>query len=215
MRGIDITICNWCTARRTLGAVKSVRKYYPHLRIIIVDDASEKSQGSFHSYYGSTYAPKVFDLDNTKLMDLPNVTYVQNEEHQGHGLSMNRGMAISDKELILFFDSDLRLTENGVFEKMLKKMKDKKVYAAGRVEGHEGAFVHPMFGLWRKGLIEKYHLSFDEGEFFCSESEKWEHVTTAQWASYQLLERGYKHKNISGGYVHLSRYDEELWKKYF
>lgn len=215
MREIDVIICNWCTARRTLGAIRNIRKYYPDIHIIIVDDASEKSKDRFTPFYKASYGEKVFDLDNSKLKGIPNTTYSENKWHKGHGLSLNNGVTISSKKFVLFFDSDIRFTKGGMIEDMLEEMKDEKVCATGRTTGHEGIFVHPMVSLWRKNLIEKYHLNFDEGEFFSLERLEWEPVTTCQWASYQLRRRGYEYKNVSGEYIHLNIYNKKLWDKYY
>lgn len=206
----DVVICNWCTARRTQGAIENIRKYYPNIKIIVVDDASEKSQSLFWSFYLKDYADRIFDLDTPIEANL----FIENDWHMGHGLSLMKAIDYSDAKYVWFFDSDLRLTDKGVLEKMLKEMK-KDIFAAGYVEGHEGGFVHPMCSLWRTDLIKKYRLNLDEGLQYCIEEESWEQMTTCQYACYQLKKRGYKHKSLILDFLHLTAYNKERWDKYY
>lgn len=214
MNNVNVVICNWCTARRTLGAVRNIRKYYPDIHIIIGDDYSNKGE-YFGGHYSPNYGERVFDIDNSKLRNIPNTTYFENEWHQGHGLTLDNAVKLAKKELVWFFDSDTRLTEAGQLEKMLEIMKDEKVAVVGQMEGHEGHFPHPMNSLWRRELIEKYHLSMDEGVYYVWEIERWNKVTTCQWAGYQLRRRGYKIQHLAMSFVHLSSFIKELWDKYY
>lgn len=212
---VEAIICNWCTARRTLGAVRSLRKYYPDLPIVIVDDASEKSAGLFHSFYEDGYGKRIFDLDNSKLKKVKNITFVQNDWHMEHGLSLSQGVKASAKPFVWFFDSDARLLKEGQLEKMLEPMGDKKVYGTGYAEGHQGAFLHPVCSLWRKEYIDKYQLNFDENDIFSITSEKWENMTTCQLANYQMMRKGYKRVDLLPEFIHLTGYIKGKWEKYF
>jgi len=171
----DITcvICNWMQTRFTLGAVRSIRKYYPDMPVIVVDDGSPMElKGEF----SRAYAREAYSAENRLDNDMEKLRKGANElnfklielpKHIGHGSSLDYGLDYIKTPLMLTMDNDIRLQDGGLIEEYLDKIED-DVYAVGTTfyendlfnDGHITSWIDPHFSLYRKAPIKDLHLTF-------------------------------------------------------
>lgn len=125
MKDVTAVVINWLTARRTLGAIKSFKKFYPDVPLIVVDDASnEKDKGKFFgAYNGHDCNPKLeFDPDTDKLK-VPGVTFIQAPNFGAHPKSHGHCVDVAIKEMgtrwMYHFHSDYRHTKPGIIEELM------------------------------------------------------------------------------------------------
>lgn len=167
----DVTavVANWLTARRTLGAIKSFRKFYPDIPLIVVDDDSnEKDKSTFYiSYSGHNTRPDLeFDPDVDKLRDIDNKTiFLQVPPHKhfgkGEGAAIDLAMENIKTKWMFHFHSDYRFAKGGIIEEFLSRVDD-NVCAVGI-----GKTKHPKLPAL-SGVVElisvelgkKYSLSY-------------------------------------------------------
>ena len=130
----DITavVVNWLSAENTLRAIKSFRKYYPAIKLIVIDDDSRKEDESTFliNYNNSGNNPeKMFDPDTDKLKNLPNSTFLQFPRHEhfgkGEGQCIDLAMQNMKTKWMFHFHSDYRFTKGGILEELLGKVDDK------------------------------------------------------------------------------------------
>lgn len=133
MRGIkssNITavVANWLSAQNTLNAVLSFRKFYPDMKLIIVDDDSnEKDKSEFLLTYNShsNNPDLMFDPDTAKLEHLPHSTLLKVAPHKhqgrGEGNAIDLAMEEMDTDWMFHFHSDYRFLKGGAVEKMAEK----------------------------------------------------------------------------------------------
>jgi len=238
MKDVTAVVINWLTARRTLGAIDSFRKYYPNMKLLVVDDASdEKDWGLFHSTYGSTpyKAKMVFDPDTDKLKGLPKSKFIQAPDFGNHAHSHGQCMDyVKDKiktTWMFQFHSDFRFIEPGYIEFLMEGIDDS--YAGVG----DGKTRHPRcrsFGnvatLYNLKLIKKHKLSFDTVIYYDDDTTSpfpgnldptkkgGVPLEAGMCATGRLHQKGYKLKDVGyGNYgVHLRFYgDEEEWKRLF
>lgn len=161
-------------------AVHSLRRFYPRLSIIVVDDGSPQEE---------------FE----RLRQIP-ARLLRHEKNRNHGAALDTGLADLGPgfNLMLSCDYDVVLWKPGVIEFLLDMMED-NVIAAGWWRNNKTSkltglpFVHPMLALWRKDIIEYEHLSFMRVSF-----PKWE-FATAQMLCSVAQTRGYEIKGVSEG----------------
>jgi len=172
---VTIVICNWMQTRFTLGAVRNVRKYYPDIRIIVVDDGSDENlKNDFNLAYARvTYSKdERFDNDPGKLLaETLNLGYylVKTPKHVGHGSAIDYGLDNINTKLMLTMDNDIRMKEGGLIEEYLGRMNEDidNIYAVGTSydEHHpdanpKGVWIDPWFSLYQVEPIKLLHLSF-------------------------------------------------------
>ena len=129
MKDITAVVVNWLTARRTLGAIDSFRKFYPNVPLILVDDASDpKYESKFFRVYRGLYrnASHEYDPDCEGLMvldDLDNTKYVQGPDlgihPRSHGHCVDLAMKEIDTTWMFHFHSDYRLLREGFLEALM------------------------------------------------------------------------------------------------
>jgi len=220
MNDIVAITLNWLTARRTLGAVKSIKKYYPKMPLYIIDDGSdEKDKGKFFQVYrAESYRPEViYDPDTDKLEKwvLDNVAkYIQVPTHRRHGEAIDYAMKHINSKWIFHIDSDTRLIKPGVIEYMMKDVDDTFcTVGIQRVQNPAYPQVSGSIFLCRQDLYKQYDLKmkpiYDLGLGPMTAYNKF------------LTDHGHKIKFLDGEikdyYVHL-RYEkgkEDEWNKYY
>lgn len=138
-------IVSYNTKKLLQNCINSIRKYYPSLKLIVVD-GSEKT----NPCYGFSKS----------LND--DFTVVKNVEYNiGHGNGMKLGISLCKTEYFTLIDSDTILLKHGIFEEMLKTINflpnygiGKIVYTnkyGGNVPKNEGLmYLHPYFCLINK-----------------------------------------------------------------
>jgi hypothetical protein len=216
MDSIAGMVVNWLTARRTLGAVNSIRKYYPDMKIYIVDDGSdEKDKGEFMSVYKdeAMQAGVIYDPDNAKLQGIPNTEFIGLNHHMRHGESIDyANSVIKNEKWILGLDSDARLIKEGVIKYMTGHIDD-MTCQIGVGKTQNSAYPHVAFycNMYRRDLAYEYAASFKPMYGLSLEA--------GTRYSKTLADYGYSVKAIGlrDYFIHL-RWDpnkDTLWKKYY
>lgn len=143
------------TLNHLKNTYKSIRKYYPDIKVIIVDDAS--TDGT------SEWLLTLQDINLIVLID---------GERKGHTYWYDEGMRMSTTDICAILHSDMMIGPN-YFENQLKHLKPQTVVCATRVEPP----IHPE---GREKIVKNFgmdYFDFDENAFevFCKtvqESEK-------------------------------------------
>lgn len=143
------------TVNHLKNTYKSIRKYYPDIKVIIVDDAS--TDGT------SEWLLTLQDINLVVLID---------GERKGHTYWYDEGMRMSTTDICAILHSDMMIGPN-YFENQLKHLKPQTVVCATRVEPP----IHPE---GREKIVKNFgmdYFDFDESAFevFCKtvqESEK-------------------------------------------
>lgn len=165
---ITATCPNWLTARRTLGAVQSFKKFYPEVPLIIVDDHSNsKDKSTFDSIYSRPeYRPEViYDPDNSKLRGIEGTTFITARPHntlgKGHGNAIDSAADLARGGWLFHMDSDVRLVKGGLLEEMMKHARP-DVAAIGelKVVNPKMPNLHNTFALYNLDLFFKMGVSF-------------------------------------------------------
>ena len=159
LSNIDVTIVivNYRTKHLVKNAYMSVRKFYPNILIILVDNGSQDDS--------TKYVEKLGKKEHTKAVLLP--------ENIGHGPAMHIAIKSLHTKYVLTMDSDCVIKSIGAIEEMVRIADRKGLYAIGwkrwvdkvsgvpkewHLEKHPGkkfvAYIHPAFGLYN---VEKYN----------------------------------------------------------
>lgn len=130
-------------------AVKSIRKYYPTMPIVIID--------------GSPVGSECF-LTTLAMMDKH--THVEHtHQNVGHGPGMCRAINMSKTPYILLFDSDIEMKGRCLEQMMLKLTESQNVYGVGKVVKVDRygincssgiPYLHPHFALISKRNYNKF-----------------------------------------------------------
>ena len=99
-------------------AYGSLRKFYPALKIVVVDGSGGDSCTKY--------------LDQIERSD-PNFMLLKFDYNIGHGRGMHVGIVKAQSEYVLLLDSDTMVKRGGFIEEM-KKMMRKETYAVGHVQ---------------------------------------------------------------------------------
>lgn len=136
-------------------AIKSIRKFYPELPLIIVN--------------GSTPGHKCDIYLKSKPYD--NCTIYNIGSNIGHGEGLDHGLAKCKTQQALLFDSDIEIKKEGVIEKMQANLKDSN-YGIGEIchtdrHGRNVTigipYLHPHFMLINKIQYNKYNKFVHHG----------------------------------------------------
>jgi glycosyltransferase involved in cell wall biosynthesis len=155
-----VIIANYLHPHFTKECVESVRKYYPYIPIIVIDDCSPE-------IVSFKYPPKFY------FRKLP--------YHMGHGIALDYAMDEVKTKYIITLDHDVALIKEGAFEYLFSFMKDEYTFAVGKYKNNQTdmPFVDPHFTLWRTDLIKRYKLSFSEVTMENNQNRAY-HFATAQ-----------------------------------
>lgn len=170
MSDITCVICNWMQTRFTLGAVKSLKKFYPEMEVIVIDDGSQENRmGDFSTAYQRVTYCKEERLDNSPLAG--DFKLVKLPVHMGHGSSLDYGVDNVKTPLMLTMDNDIRILESGLVEEYLEKLNQEpdNIYAVGTTfyeanvvnnVSWSGQWIDPWFTLYQIAPIKQMHLTF-------------------------------------------------------
>jgi GT2 family glycosyltransferase len=137
-------VVNYCTPE-IKTAVNSIKKFYPKLKIIVIDGSPQMSEGY-------TACDELRSI-NTKIIHV--------EKNIGHGHGLNHGITFAKTDYILIFDSDIEMIRLCLND-MLHELSVKKCYGIGEIQiTDENGFnkpqgikyLHPYFALISR---EKY-----------------------------------------------------------
>lgn len=214
MKDIICLIPNWLMATHAVHAADSVRKYYPDIPIVWVDDINTQADKDiWPSYNKLKGGMEVYDEDNTKLINYPNSAYIlrPHNEHEarGHGNALTDAMKFIYSKWVLHVHADARLIKPGLIEEMLKDT-DEKTFAIGDDWTRDGPpNVSKIFCLFRGDLYHQYNLDFD-----AAVDKGWD---LGQESSGKMIEMGYNVKlmNVFGHIRHLADRDDPEWEVYY
>lgn len=217
MKDMVAMIPNWLSARRTLGAVESIKKFYPDLLIYIVDDYSDEADKPrwMQDYRGIGYLPDVtYDSDTDKLKYIPGTCFIQVPTHRRHGESIDYALPFINAKWVLHLDSDARFIQSGIIEYMMQGMND-EYCGCGISKVQSRDYRNKMANylmIFRVDLAKEHNLKFEPIYELGLETG------TRYWDF--LVKQGYKVKFLNGldkYYVHLRYKDEDKqkWDKYY
>jgi len=168
---ITVVILNWMQSRLTLGAIRNLKKYYPSLPIIVVDNGTkDKDEELFGRVYSRNDKERLFDDDVEKLRLATkeyNFTLIELDENLGQGIAVDVGVSNVKTKLVLLMDNDARLLRGDLVEEYLEKM-DENTFSVGIRYPYNSLhklYVGLQFGLFLVAPIIKYHLSFSGFKF--------------------------------------------------
>lgn len=172
---VTVIICNWMQTRFTLGAVRNVKKHYPTLKIIVVDDGSDEDliPDFYRAYQREAYCKEErFDNNLDRLRqesEKLGFTLVEMPKHMGHGAAIDYGVDQVQTSLFLTMDNDIRIVFPGLIEEYLEKINSADdFYSVGTTytDGKtDRSWIDPWFSLYRKDPIKELHLTFSNFVF--------------------------------------------------
>jgi len=170
-KDITVVIAQWMQTRMTMGAIKNIRKHYPDIPLIVVDDGTDdpRGQAAFNQAYSRpAYSakerldPDMTELDLAHQMGL--IQLIKVGKHVGHGSALDYAVEQVDTPLMLTMDNDMRIVEGGLVEEYLEKMNEDpdNIYAVGTTytERDTGEWIDPWFSLYQLAPIKELHLTF-------------------------------------------------------
>lgn len=232
---ITAVTVNWLTAQRTLNAVKSFRKFYPDIPLVVVDDDSNPIYKSdFIQCYKDSWELE-YDPNIEKLIDAQseyNFTFLEVPPHQlhpkGHGNAVDFAMKHIVSEWMFHFHSDYRLTKWGILEEMSLYINDETCAIGSDKTKHQHIrAVSSVAALYNVDLGKKYGISFkpvvyyddDQVKPFPGPANGGMPLEAGGYYVGRLFQMGYKVKILSDIHnkygVHLRIENKEEWEKYF
>ena len=147
----DITgeVVNYCTYDLLANAINSIRKYYPNLNIVVIDNT-----------------PKA------KVKKIKDVKTLNTFENLGHGTGLNIGISLIKSNEILIFDSDI-IMKKPCIEEMYYNIGCN--YGIGNIitvnkkgfNDYVGIkYLHPHFCMINRSMYYKYHRFIHHGAPF-------------------------------------------------
>ena len=113
---ITVVIPNFRTLGLIKRAVKGFVRYYPQVRLLLIDNNSKDASTKYiRGMAGSAY----------------NIKVVLNHVNAGHGPAMHQGVFLSTTRWVCLIDSDCIFQQAGSLEGMASHFSNPKVYAAG------------------------------------------------------------------------------------
>ncbi len=187
LKDITVVIPQWMQTSMTMGAIKNIRKYYPDIPLIVVDDGTDdpRGQGMFRIAYNrpaynlvERRDPDMTELDLANQMGL--IQLIKTGKHMGHGSALDYAVDQVDTPLMLTMDNDMRIVEGGLVEEYLTKLNEdpENTYAVGTTysEPEKGDWIDPWFSLYQLAPIKELHLTFSN--FLHPGKEKTFHIGT-------------------------------------
>lgn len=157
---VTVVIVNLLTLDLTRTCYGGLRRYYPLVPVIFVDNGSRDESTKYIVARGRE----------------PNVTAIVNERNLGHGPALHQGTVAAGTRYVFALDSDCEVLRGGFLELMLSRFKeDLKLFMLGRlmwatmfdVETYiflQRPFKHhgsPAGGAFRHARRQGYRCDFD------------------------------------------------------
>ena len=139
------------TLEHLKNTYQSIRKYYPTIKLIMIDDASSDNT--------DTWMQSLTDVNLTCIVDT---------ERKGHTFWYDEGMRQSTTDIVSILHSDMMIGPN-YFENMLKHLRKGSVVCATRVEPP----IHPegKEKIVRDFGMDSHDYKANEFEQFCLEQQ--------------------------------------------
>lgn len=139
VNNVTLVIPTYNNLKHIKNAYTSIRKYYPTLELILLDDGS--SDGTFEW------------LTETKSND-DNVVLYQSEERVGHTILYDVGIDMAKNEIIGIIHADMIVSEN-YLENLLKHLDKGKVVCGTRIEP-------PLHPPGNEKIVQNFGMDFDD-----------------------------------------------------
>jgi glycosyltransferase involved in cell wall biosynthesis len=116
---VTVVIINFRTPDLTERAVRSLRRFYPDIVLLLIDNDSH--DGNIHL------------LRNLLALSPEQTRLIENPSNRHHGPAMNQGLRLAKTPYVLFLDSDCEVLKGGFVESMLKMLiENDRCYAVGK-----------------------------------------------------------------------------------
>lgn len=113
---VTVVVPSHNTLNHLKNTYESIRKYYPDISVIIIDDASEDGTDEW-----------LLSLNDK------NLTSIIHKKRKGHTFWYDEGMRMSQTDIVAILHSDMMIGPF-YFENLLKHLKEKTVVCATRIE---------------------------------------------------------------------------------
>lgn len=139
VNNVTLVIPTYNNLQHIKNAYTSIRKWYPTLELVLLDDGS--NDGTYEW------------LQSTQSED-DNVILHRSEERVGHTILYDLGIEMANNEIIGIIHADMIVTEN-YLENLLKHLDKGKVVCATRIEP-------PLHPPGNEKIIQNFGLDFDD-----------------------------------------------------
>jgi len=139
VNNVTLVIPTYNNLKHIKNAYTSIRKWYPTLELVMLDDGS--SDGTYEW------------LESIQSKD-KNVILYQSEERVGHTILYDLGIEKATNEIVGIIHADMIVTEN-YLENLLKHLDKGKVVCATRIEP-------PLHPPGNEKIIQNFGLDFDD-----------------------------------------------------
>ena len=136
---VTLVVPTYNNLKHIKNAYTSIRKYYPTLELVLLDDGS--SDGTFE------WLELIEETDE-------NVVLYQSEERVGHTILYDVGIDMAKNEIIGIIHADMIVSEN-YLENLLKHLDKGKVVCATRIEP-------PLHPPGNEKIIQNFGMDFDD-----------------------------------------------------
>lgn len=116
---VTAVVINFQTPDLTRRAVASLRRWYPDLPLLLIDNGSkDDSSTRLHALAGESTAT---------------TTLLRNSRNLHHGPAMDQALHCLSTDEVFFLDSDCVIVKEGILERLLEALhSDGRAYAAGK-----------------------------------------------------------------------------------
>ena len=139
VNNVTLVIPTYNNLQHIKNAYTSIRKYYPTLELVLLDDGS--SDGTFE------WLELIEETDE-------NVVLYQSEERVGHTILYDIGIDMAKNEIIGIIHADMIVSEN-YLENLLKHLDKGKVVCGTRIEP-------PLHPPGNEKIIQNFGMDFDD-----------------------------------------------------
>ena len=139
VNNVTLVIPTYNNLKHIKNAYTSIRKYYPTLELVLLDDGS--SDGTFE------WLESIEEEDD-------NVVLYQSEERVGHTILYDVGIDMAKNEIIGIIHADMIVSEN-YLENLLKHLDKGKVVCGTRIEP-------PLHPPGNEKIVQNFGMDFDD-----------------------------------------------------
>ena len=139
VNNVTLVVPTYNNLQHIKNAYTSIRKYYPTLELVLLDDGS--SDGTFE------WLELIEETDE-------NVVLYQSEERVGHTILYDVGIDMAKNEIIGIIHADMIVSEN-YLENLLKHLDKGRVVCATRIEP-------PLHPPGNEKIIQNFGMDFDD-----------------------------------------------------
>ena len=176
VNNVTLVIPSYNNLKHIKNAYTSIRKWYPNLELVILDDGS--TDGTFKW------------LESIQSKD-DNIILYQSKERVGHTILYDLGIEAATNEIVGIIHADMIVTEN-YLENLLKHLDKGKVVCATRIEP-------PLHPPGNEKIIQNFGMDFDdldipafEGFAVIAQNENRDKTTKGMFAPWILYKEDFQ-----------------------